>query len=187
MLDLIQNWYQRNFSDPQAVILLLILSFGLLIILYMGEMLAPVLASVVIAYMLEAVVIMLMNYKVPRLAAVIFVCVIFFFSLMLFILLTVPVMSNQITQLIQDLPNQIDKGQQGLLTLPQRYPELISEIQVTDIMEKIRSQITTLGQNVLSISLASIPILFSLMIYLILVPLLVFLFLKDKEILLNWF
>jgi len=187
MLNLIQNWYQRNFSDPQAVILLLILSFGLLIILYMGEMLAPVLASVVIAYMLEAVVIMLMNYNVPRLAAVIFVCVVFFFSLLLFILLTVPVLSNQITQLIQDLPNQIDKGQQGLLTLPQRYPELISEVQVNDIMREIRGQITTVGQNVLSISLASIPILFALMIYLILVPLLVFLFLKDKEILLNWF
>jgi putative permease len=187
MINLFQQWYQRNFSDPQAVILLLLLSIGFLVVLYMGEMLAPVLASVVIAYMLEAVVIMLMNHKIPRLAAVIIVCVVFFFSLLIFILLTLPVLSNQVTQLVQELPKQIDKGQQNLLMLPERYPELVTEGQVNDIMTEIRSQITVLGQGALSISLASIPILFAFMIYLVLVPLLVFLFLKDKQILLRWF
>ncbi|MFV2056032.1 MAG: AI-2E family transporter, partial [Thiohalomonadales bacterium] len=180
-------WYQRNFSDPQAVNLLLFLLFGFLIVLFMGEMLAPALASIVIAYMLEAVVIMLVNRSMPRLVAVSLVCLVFFFSLLAFILLMVPVLSHQVTQLVQELPNQIDRGQQSVLMLPDRYPELVSESQIKEIMSEIRGQIAKLGQDILSISLASIPILFALMIYLVLVPLLVFLFLKDKVILLNWF
>lgn len=42
------------------------------------------------------------------------------------------------------------------------------------------------GQNVLSLSLSSIPDIITLLVYLILVPLLVFFFLKDKGPILGW-
>ena len=187
MLSVIQNWYNRNFADPQAVILFLLLIIGSLIILYMGEMLAPVIAAVVIAYMLQAVVNALEKRGVPHLIAVI-IAFLLFLTLMLFlILMLVPVLSAQVTQLVQELPNQIDKGQQRLMRLPETYPQLISEHQVNDIMSAIRDQIRSLGQRFFSLSLASIPLLFAMVIYLILVPMLVFLFLKDKDKILDWF
>ena len=186
MLNVLKTWYNRNFADPQAVILVLLLIIGSLIILYMGEMLAPVIAAVVIAYMLQAVVNTLEQRGVPHLFAVI-IAFLLFLTLMLFlILLLVPVLSAQLTQLVQELPIQIDKGQQRLMRLPETYPQFFSEHQVNDIMFAIRDQIKNLGQRFVSISLASIPLLFALVIYLILVPLLVFLFLKDKDKILDW-
>lgn len=186
MIGIIKDWYRRNFSDPQAVILLLFLIAGFLIVIYMGGMLAPILASVVIAYMLEAVVTMLQGHHVPRFGAVLVVYVVFLLLVLFLILWLIPVVSGQITQLVQELPNQIDKGQQALLRLPQMYPQIVSESQVNDIMSVIRGQIKSAGQSFVSFSVASIPVLFALVIYLVLVPLLVFLFLKDKTVILEW-
>lgn len=186
MLSILRSWYNRNFADPQAVILLISLIIGFLAIAYLGEMLAPVIASVVIAYMLEAVVAALLRYKIPRFVAVILAFTLFLLFLLFMTLLLVPVLTTQVTQLVQELPNQIDQGQQALLQLPVMYPKIFSENQVNDIMFVIREQIKLLGHGVVSTSLASIPLLFALLIYLILVPLLVFLFLIDKDKILAW-
>ena len=49
-MNLIRDWFQRNFSNPQVVILAaLILACGL-IIAFFGGMLAPALAAMVLAY-----------------------------------------------------------------------------------------------------------------------------------------
>lgn len=186
MLDLLRSWYQRNFSDPQAVILLLILITGFVIVIYMGGMLAPILTSIVLAYMMEPIVEKMERFHVPRLAAVIIVCLAFLLLLLFMILAMVPVLSTQVTQLVHELPKQIDSGQQALMRLPQLYPQIITEAQVHDIMSTIRTQITGFGQSVLSFSLSSIPVLFAIIIYLILVPLMIFFMLKDKDLILNW-
>jgi len=186
MLDLIKDWYHRNFSDPQAVILAMLLVFGLLVVIYMGGMLAPILISIVLAYMLEGVVALLEHYRMPRLVAVIAVCLVFLLIGLFLMLLMIPLLSNQITQLIQELPRQLDTGQQALLRLPELYPQFVSETQVYDIMSNIRAQIAHVGQAFFSFSLSSIPMLFAVVIYLILVPLLVFFFLKDKTIIIEW-
>ena len=51
MFHLIKGWIKRNFSDPQMVILALLLIFGLMAIIFLGEMLAPVMAAVIISFM----------------------------------------------------------------------------------------------------------------------------------------
>ncbi|MCG6970614.1 MAG: AI-2E family transporter [Gammaproteobacteria bacterium] len=186
MINILRSWYERNFSDPQAVILLILLLSGFLVVIYMGSMLAPLLTSIVLAYMMEPVVTLLQKYRVPRLIAVIVVCVLFIVLAMLILLWLVPVLSNQITQLIQELPKHFEKGRHALLALPESYPQLFDEKQVNEIMVAISSQITGLGQKFLSFSLASIPVMFALVIYLFLVPLLIFFFLKDKHVILNW-
>ena len=43
----IADWFRRNLSDPQVVLLTVLIGIGLLVIVYLGDMLAPVLASVV--------------------------------------------------------------------------------------------------------------------------------------------
>jgi len=56
MIDVLRGWYNRHFSDPQAVILAILLAVGFSIILIMGEVLTPVIAAIVIAYVLEGLV-----------------------------------------------------------------------------------------------------------------------------------
>lgn len=185
-MNVLRAWFERNFSDPQAVILALLLITGFAVIIFWGGILAPLLASVVIAYFLEAVVQLLEEKGMPRIPAVLLVFLVFIITFLFLMLLLVPLLSGQVAQLMQELPRQIDEGQRLVLRLPELYPQVISEEQVKDIMGAIRREITELGQTLLSLSLSSIPGLIAIVIYLILVPLMVFFFLKDKRIILDW-
>ncbi|HEC84005.1 MAG TPA: AI-2E family transporter, partial [Thioploca sp.] len=55
-----------------------------------------------------------------------------------------------------------------------------------DIIDLIRLKVKDISQTILSYSLASIPIVITLVVYSVLVPLLVFFFLKDKEKIFKW-
>lgn len=184
-MNLIKDWLQRNFSDPQAVILALLLLLGLLVVLVFGKMLAPVLASIVIAYLLEGLVRTIVRRGAPRLSAVILVFL-FFLAFVVFLLFGVtPLLWSQAVSLARELPAYINQGQQLLLQLPQHYP-FVSEQQVAEVLQVIRSQSLGWGQSIFTYSLTSLPGMITILVYVVLLPLLVFFFLKDKEILLRW-
>ena len=183
----IRDWFQRYFSDPQVVILALLLLLGFAVVLSVGDMLLPVLAGVVIAYLLEGIAALLERRGVPRLAAVLLVFSLFMAFLIFVIFGLLPMVSQQASQLIQELPKMIARGQELLLSLPEKYPQVISEEQVRQMIQAVRGELTAWGQQVLSLSLASVVGLITLMVYLVLLPLLVFFFLKDKARILAWF
>lgn len=184
---LITDWFKRTFSDPQVVLLTLLLLGGFAIVLTMGDMLAPVLASAVIAYLLEGLVVQLEDRGMPRLLAVILVFIAFMLFLSAVIFGLLPVVSRQVTQLVQQLPNMIGEGQKALMTLPHRYPEIFSPEQVQEILDAVRGEIAAFGQKVLSLSVASVVGVLTLIVYLVLMPMLVFFFLKDKDVIIGWF
>ncbi len=186
MAQVLIRWFRRYFTDQEGVILALLLVAGFAIVIFMGEMLAPLLASLVIAYLLEGLVSVIQRRNIARLPSVLMVFMPFCALLLLMIFGLMPLLFGQLTQLLQELPTMIAKGQQSLLQLPVNYPNFISEVQVGELMTTIRSAVTDAGQHVVSFSLASISGLFILIIYLILVPVLVFLFLKDKHVFLDW-
>ena len=70
MFNFINTWYRRYFTDPQASLLVILLAFGLIIFLIMGKMLAPLLAALVIAYLLEGAVYKLQMKDITRFASV---------------------------------------------------------------------------------------------------------------------
>ena len=92
----------------------------------------------------------------------------------------VPVVWQQGSNLVQEVPTMITEGQTYLLTLPEKYPELISAEQIQSFIALINDKIIEWGQLVLEASLNSLSDLVALIIYLILVPIMVFFFLKDK-------
>ncbi len=184
---LITDWFRRTFSDPQVVLLAILLGTGFLVIIYLGDMLAPVLASVVIAYLLEGLVSPLERRGWPRLAAVLVVFAVFLLFLSLVLFGVLPLLSRQVTDLAQQFPSMVAKGQLALMQLPERYPDLVSPAEIQEIFAQIRQGAVELGQRVLSLSFASLVGLITVLIYLILMPLLVFFFLKDKGLILEWF
>lgn len=186
-MQLLFQWLKRTFSDPQLVVLLSLLLGGFVIIVTMGNMLAPVLASIVIAYLLEGLVAPLQRIGVPRMLAVVFVFILFLIVLGLILFGLLPLLSRQITQLVQQLPNMVAEGQQALMMLPEKYPELITTDQVQEVIATIGGEAGNIGQKVLSWSLSSVVGVITLLVYLVLMPLLVFFFLKDKKLILNWF
>jgi len=186
-MNIVRAWYNRYISDPQVVILALLLIAGFVVMMTLGEMLAPVMAGVIIAYLLDGVVEKCRRYGAPRLSAVILVFLLFMSFLVFALLWMMPRLSSQLTQLVQQLPNWIAQGQEAVQQLPDKYPNLFTQTQVHDLIAAIRAEITALGQRVLSMSVASVVSMMTVMVYIILVPVLAFFFLKDKETILDWF
>jgi putative permease len=180
-------WFKRYFSDPQVVFLAVLLAVGFGIVITMGDMLTPVLASVVIAYLLEGIVGFLERYHVRRILGVLLVYTTFMAFLVFVLFGLLPLLSRQVTQVFQQVPSMIAKGQQALMRLPELYPEYVNEGQVIEVSGWIRNEIGDMGQGVLSLSLSSVLGLITLLVYLVLMPLLVFFFLKDKHQIVGWF
>lgn len=186
MIEFLKSWYDRNLSNPQAVLLVLIILLGTAVILYWGDILAPILASLVIAYALEGIVRRIANIGVPRLLSVIFTVFVFIATLLIIMLGLVPLATRQIAQFVRDFPYILDKLQQKITALPEKYP-LISEVQVNEVITTINNELVDFAQKAVSYSLASAGNIFTIMVYMIVIPLLVFFLLKDKQQIITWF
>ncbi|PKM44290.1 MAG: AI-2E family transporter [Gammaproteobacteria bacterium HGW-Gammaproteobacteria-1] len=185
-MNLIVSWFRRYFSDPQTIILAVLLLLGFGAVLIFGHMLAPVLASIVIAYLLEGVVRVMVHHGAPRFSAVLLVFVFFMAFLLVLLFGVTPLLWAQTVELARELPAYLGQGQKTLLQLPQHYP-IVSEEQVAELLQVIRAQSLGFGQRILTYSLTSLPGMITILVYVILLPLLVFFFLKDKETLVRWF
>jgi putative permease len=184
MLAQIREWYERNFSDPQVVILALLLVFGALVVLLFGRMLAPVLASVIIAYLLEGVVLRLQRLGLRRLPGVLIVFVLFLAALLFVLFGITPMITRQLAQVVQALPGYI-RGIQDLLTeLPERYPQVVNEDQIQRLVDNLGAELLRYGSQLVSVS--GFMSLVALLIFLVVMPILVFFFLKDKAVILSW-
>ena len=185
MINIFKSWYQKNFSDPQVVILAFLLVVFAFVFLTFGDVLVPVIAAIVISYVLEGAVGKLQRLGLPRMVAVVTVFILFIFSIMLLTLGMLPLIIDQLVQLVKELPNMIAAGQKLLMELPQQYP-LISEKQIADVVSFVNTEIASMGQQILSISLSSVVDVFTLLVYMVVVPLLIFFFLQDKQNIINW-
>ena len=186
-MNLLTSWFRRTFADPQVVILGIVLIAGIAIVAGLGQMLAPVFASIVIAYLLEAVVIRLQMLGLPRLVSVVLVFLLFLASLFFLLFGLVPMLTRQLTQFVQQIPSYISQGQELLLQLPQRYPQMISEEQIQHLINSVGNELAALGQIFLTWSLTSVGNVVGLLVLLVLIPVLVFFLLKDKSQLIDWF
>ncbi len=164
---------------------LLLFFFG--VVYFFGQMLLPFFAGLVIAYLLDGMVKIMTRYSIPRMLAVIIVFLGFLLLMFFGFFWLVPMLIKQVTQLVQQLPSMISEAQMHLLQLPEKYPHLVSEEQIQEVISALRAEVAQLGQQILSISVASVVGLITILVYLIIVPLLVFFFLKDKDLLLAWF
>jgi putative permease len=187
MIQFIRNWLQHRFSDPQVISLWLLIISGIFLIYFLGEMLVPVFASLIIAYLLDGMVSALQRWHLPHMPAIMIVFLLFMASMLVLIIWLLPLLSRQIVQLVQVLPSILTNSQKELMRLPERYPDFISEVQIRDVIGFINSSISTVAQNILSWSIASVKGLITVIVYLVLVPFMVFFFLKDKKKIVGWF
>ncbi|HEX8593280.1 MAG TPA: AI-2E family transporter [Pseudomonas sp.] len=186
MFKVLRDWVQRYFSDEEAVVLAVLLFLAFTIVLTLGGMLAPVLAGLVLAFLMQGLVNLLERLRVPEGGAVALVFTLFMGALLVFLLVLVPLLWHQLITLFNELPGMLAKWQSLLLLLPERYPHLVSDEQVLRAIEAARGEIGKFGQWALTFSLSSLPLLVNIMIYLVLVPILVFFFLKDREVIGRW-
>ncbi len=186
MISVIKGWFERHFSDPQAIMLISILVLGAILVLYWGSILTPVLAGIVIAYVLEGLVCRLNHLGMPRFAAFLLSYTLFLTALALILFGLVPLVISQLSQLVADFPKILDKVQLLILAIPERYP-VFAEQEIQKMLGSFSTELVSVGQKLVSVSLSSVVDVFTVLVYLVVVPLLVFFLLKDKVEILGWF
>ncbi|MFW0094681.1 MAG: AI-2E family transporter [Coxiella endosymbiont of Haemaphysalis qinghaiensis] len=182
----ISNWFLCNFSDPEALALFFTLVFGFLLIEFFGKFLFPVVISIVLAYLFASPVQWFEQWRFPHWLSV---TVVYLFFLGLFVLALfglLPLMWKQLVSMVHEFPRAINKGQIWMTELIHHYPKLFSVDLLANFALYLHQQSARIGQFILSFSLASIPGIIEIVLYFILVPLLVFFFLKDGKNIILW-
>ncbi|MGL5504069.1 MAG: AI-2E family transporter [Aeromonas veronii] len=185
MLEVLKRWYQTRFSDPDAVTLFLLLVFCFTIIWLFGDLLAPLLVALVMAYLLEWPVARLQKAGLSRTLATSVILILFIAVAVASLLGLIPTLVSQGINLAKEAPAMLTHAQDYVRTLPDKYPELIDVSLVETVIDNIRQRILSGGEHLVSASLSSLVNVVAIMIYLILVPLMVFFMLKDKRVLMG--
>ncbi len=186
MLEVLNRWYERYLFEEESVLLLVLAIVFLVMLATIGDVLAPLLAAVVLAYLVQGVVNVLCRLGLPQwlgfaIAFTFFVGV--FFGILLGLL---PLVWRQSVALIGEVPRMVEQGRDLLGVLPAQYPEVFSQAQINELLGGVQREIATLGQAAVTKTLASIPGFFTVFVYAVLIPIIVFFLLKDRDQITGW-
>ena len=157
MLNYLKQWYEENFTDPNQVSLALIVIFSVLITYILIQTISPILVAIVLAYMLEGLVQNLMKTAhIVRNISVILVFFIFLILSVITLFMLIPLLLDQLTLFVKSLPEIFDKSKNLILG------------------------------SIFAFSLASAGGLFAIIVYTILVPIMIFFMLFDKDAINGW-
>ena len=159
----------------------MLLTAAFLILFFLGNILTPFLISIIFAYLLVGMQKRLEDYGLNSTVALI---VTFSFFLLLGIALMVwlgPLVYQQLQSLILEIPKWVNAFMIFAQNVPEKYPDLVSSDQITAFLQSLSGQITAISQDFLKASIAGIQNTVTIAINLVLLPILVFFFLFDRE------
>lgn len=183
MKDLLEKFMARFFSNEESIFFGLLLLFCSIFILLFGDILLPVFISIVIAFLLNGLLKSFESLKISSTISLLLTLVIFFgFYLSIFI--TLPSLGSQINSLLQNLPTIVVAFQETLGELAVTYGDVFSEEDINSLFLNFSDQVNNLLSQALGQLAGTISFMFSAVLYAILIPIMVFFFLKDKTILL---
>lgn len=185
-MNLVSDWFRKTFADTQVVLLMLVLVITVLLGVIFAKMLAPAIAAIVIAFLLDGPITWLRKHGARQSIAFISVYLGFIMVSLIAVLAVIPPLVQQIGQFISDTPAMVASVQEALLSLQTSFPEIISEEQVQNWFARLGDEVANVGPRLLQISVTGVTGAVSYIVYMVLVPVMVFFFLKDKEVILNW-
>ena len=188
MFRFFKEWYDSHLTDPNQVALALIILFITLITYILLATVAPILVAIILAYMLEGIVHRFtVNNTISRNTIVLIVYLSFLAVSMIILFLIFPLMIEQLTLFIKSLPSILEKGKTFLLSFTSTDKGLITANQLTNIFSALNSEITMMSGSIVSYSLSSAGSIIEIIIYMLIVPILIFFLLFDKKDINAWF
>lgn len=186
MLNVLKKWYHRYLSEEESILLLALLVTGLVILLSVGDILTPFFVAVILAYLMQGIANQLRAWGLSARLSVGCAMALFISSFFGVLLGLLPLVWRQLVSLAKEAPAMVEQGREALSVLPESYPSLISQQQINQMMNAIQGEMAQFGQIVVAKGFSSIPVLLALMVYMVLIPLLVFFLLKDREKIVRW-
>ena len=179
MQSLLNKFIKRFFSNEESVYFAILLIFSFFFIILFGNVLLPVIISIVIAFLLNGFMTTLIKYNMSQKLSLSITLIVFFgFYLSLFMAL--PSIGTEINNLLQNLPIIVSSFQQNLVEMNNYF----SEEEIDQIFANLSNQISVLLSSALGQLAGTVSLMFNAILYAIMIPLMVFFFLKDKSTLL---
>lgn len=179
-MHVIREWFTRQLSNPQTVSLLLLFLVCWVLLTFFTPVFTPIFAAAVVAYLLEAPVRRLEQLGLSRAPSAMVVWALTVIAVALVLSMLLPQLLRQSVQVVTELPKLANELQAWLMALAERYPSVLSPDQVQDFAGGLSINLITLRNEVLGRTYLLGVGLTYLVIYLILVPLIVFFMIKDK-------
>ena len=176
MQSLLNKFIKRFFSNEESVYFAILLVFSFLFVIFFGNVLLPVIISIVIAFLLNGLMTTLIKINMSQRLSLLLTLIVFFgcyFSLFL----ALPSIGTEINNLLQNLPSIVNSFQQTLVEMNNYF----SEEDLDLIFANLSNQINTLLSSALGQLAGTISLMFNAILYAIMIPLMVFFFLKDKK------
>jgi len=143
--------------------------------------LGPVFAALILSFLLQGVVNTLQRAGASPRVAMVTSYVLFLLGLVTIVVGLVPSVGRQMSLLLAEVPDIISRIQAFLVTLPETYSDYLTVDQFELLSMRISEEIANMAEQILTFSISSFPSLLAVAIYLLLVPVLVFFMLKDRE------
>ena len=180
------DWFNKHLQDTELMMLFAFLLAMFVLLALFGSTLAPALVAIALAYVLEGVVALLESCKMPRLLAIVIVGTGALLAVLFALLAVLPVLSEQVVKLVGQIPQYVQQLKDTLHQLQEQYPTGLNADYLQQAIATGAEQIQQWSGLLLSKSLASIPNMIALGVYTVLVPVLVFFLLKDKQRIIAW-
>jgi putative permease len=187
VLEDLNNLFKKIFSNEETLIFALLLSIGFLIIFFLGNILTPFLMSLIFAYLLIGMQKRLEAYGLNSTVALIFTYSFFLLIGIALMVWLVPLVYQQLQSLVLEIPKWVKTFTVFIQTVPENYPDLVSSDQITTFLQSLSGQITAISEEFLKASIAGIQNTVTIAINLILLPILVFFFLFDRDSIISSF
>ena len=183
MKDILKNWLEEYFGSEEAVLLTVMLIASTLVLVTLGGILGPLFASLVITFLLQGIVTTMQTIGASRMLAISVAYVVFILMMLSLVIGVAPLIGRQTSVLVGETPAMLAQLQHVLAGLPEKYADYITAEQFNLIWLHVSTEAGRFAEQLLTVSINSFPGLVALLVYLFLVPLLVFFMLKDQQLL----
>ena len=164
MSDFLNKFFNRFFSNEESIYFAILLVSSFIFILLFGNVLLPVIISLVIAFLLNGLMVTLISFDLSRRLSFLITLLVFFgFYMSLFMAL--PSLGSQINNLLQNLPTIVASFQETLSSMNNYFSEEDIELIFANLSSQISNLLSSaLGQLAGTVSLMFNAILYAIMI-----------------------
>ena len=185
MFDYLKGFFRNYFYEEEQFAALFLLIIAGILLYFIGSTITPIFVSILIAYLLNGVMNFFEGKNYSKKTAFYFSFTIFL-VFYLIVLVSLPYVTGQIASLINELPAIVAFVQNLFDNLITRYPNFFTTEQVEEIFASSTSFIPSIAEQVLIQLNTGFSAIMNALIFLILTPILVFFFLKDKSEMLSY-
>ncbi len=182
-----RDWISRHFGGVEAIFLVLFVLAGFLLVEFAGSVLTPLLASLVVAFLLQGLVDRLSLLGCSHRVAVSLTTVCLLLLLYGSLMVLVPAIWGQLGALYDSLPRIQLAVTQLVVALDQSLGGVWGEDTAAQVASFIQQQFQHLGAVLISGGFSTLSNIVVVLIYLFLVPLMAYFLLKDREQIMRWF